>query len=281
MTMPESDDHLVRYLLGELPEEEAEPLDERSITDDAFALQLRDIENDLVDRYARGEPFALQRLARRFQQSAHLRDKVEFANALHRLSAASQGGSAAAPTNGASRTRWLRGLSVAAALLLAISGYLGVRMTQLRGELERIGLERADAARRSDELQQELERARAMPQASLAPAVFVIPPPRRGIDGGDTRISIPRGSRDVVLRLTVESDAYRNFWVAVRDPSANRAIWRSADLSSAPDGANQIVTLTIPVASLRPGRWLAELSAVLPDSSVELIANYPIRIVLE
>ena len=40
---PESDEHLVRYLLGELSEAETEALDERSITDDALALRLREI----------------------------------------------------------------------------------------------------------------------------------------------------------------------------------------------------------------------------------------------
>ena len=46
---------MIHYLLGSLPEKEAERLDELSITDDDFALRLNDAENDLVDAYVRGE----------------------------------------------------------------------------------------------------------------------------------------------------------------------------------------------------------------------------------
>lgn len=83
----ESDEHLVRYLLGELPEAEAEALDERSIIDDAVALRLRALENDLIDRYVRGGPFdaALARFDRIYRTSPHLRDKVRFAKALAAL----------------------------------------------------------------------------------------------------------------------------------------------------------------------------------------------------
>src|SRR5262245_58458661 len=48
------DDHLIRYLLGCLPEEEAERVDEESIVDDELAERLRLVEDDLVDAYASG-----------------------------------------------------------------------------------------------------------------------------------------------------------------------------------------------------------------------------------
>ena len=43
------------YLLGQLPESEAERLDELSITDDECAERIRAVEHDLVDAFARGE----------------------------------------------------------------------------------------------------------------------------------------------------------------------------------------------------------------------------------
>ena len=45
---------LVRYLLGLLPEEEAERLDEQSVVADEFAARLQCVENDLVDAYVSG-----------------------------------------------------------------------------------------------------------------------------------------------------------------------------------------------------------------------------------
>jgi hypothetical protein len=280
MTMQtESDDHLVRYLLGELPEEEAERLDERSVIDEAFALRLREIENDLVDRYARGEPFALERLSQRIQQSAHLQDKVQFAGALNRVTGGSRRTAMSQTAQPASSSRWLRALSAAAVVLLAVAGYLGVRTTQLQGELDRVRSRQDAVQQQNADLQRDLDRARSTPQTPVAPAAFVIPPPRRGVEG-ETTIVIPSGAEEVVLRLTVESDAYRTFWAALRDPS-NRGLWRSADLAATADGANRIVTLTIPTASLRSGRLMVELSGLLADGSVEAAANYPLRVVLE
>jgi hypothetical protein len=45
------DRHLVNYLLGVLPVEELERLDEASIVDDGVAERLCDVENDLIDAY--------------------------------------------------------------------------------------------------------------------------------------------------------------------------------------------------------------------------------------
>src|SRR5215203_3111418 len=80
----DSDDYLIRYILRELPESEAERLNEQSVTDEAFARRLRDFENDLVDRYAREG--ATNETLKRFEQqvgdSAYLRNKLQFARAL-------------------------------------------------------------------------------------------------------------------------------------------------------------------------------------------------------
>jgi hypothetical protein len=50
---PHDDQPLVRYLLGLLEEEDAERLDEMSVTDDDLAWQLLAVEDDLVDAYVR------------------------------------------------------------------------------------------------------------------------------------------------------------------------------------------------------------------------------------
>jgi anti-sigma factor RsiW len=76
-----SDQTLVRYLLGLLPEDQAEQLDEASVADDAVASRLIAIENDLIDDYVRNELDAGTR--RRFEcvylASTHRRERVRFA----------------------------------------------------------------------------------------------------------------------------------------------------------------------------------------------------------
>jgi hypothetical protein len=80
------DQRLVRYLLGLLPDADAEHLDELSLSDDELASRLRAAENDLVDDYVNG---ALAEETRaRFESfylwSGRRREKVRFARALHR-----------------------------------------------------------------------------------------------------------------------------------------------------------------------------------------------------
>ena len=84
----DSDEYLIRYILRDLPESEAERLDERSVTDEAFAQRLRDFENDLVDRYAREDATdeSLNRFEQRVRDSSYLRNKVQFARALQKVS---------------------------------------------------------------------------------------------------------------------------------------------------------------------------------------------------
>src|SRR5262245_5872489 len=50
-----ADKELQSYLLGLLPDEDAERLDELSIIDDQVAERLRIVEDDLVDAYVNGE----------------------------------------------------------------------------------------------------------------------------------------------------------------------------------------------------------------------------------
>src|SRR5258708_2841516 len=81
------DEQLVQYLLGTLPENESEPLDALSIVDDAFALRLAAVENDLVDSYVRGELSGetSERFESFYRDSPARREKLSFAKSLNQL----------------------------------------------------------------------------------------------------------------------------------------------------------------------------------------------------
>ncbi|HJU56392.1 MAG TPA: hypothetical protein VJ715_17545 [Pyrinomonadaceae bacterium] len=74
---------IARYLLGSLPEAEAEALDELSLTDDEFADSLMAAEKDLVDAYVQGELSGaeLERFKTYYLASPLRREKVQFARA--------------------------------------------------------------------------------------------------------------------------------------------------------------------------------------------------------
>src|SRR6185436_1499960 len=136
----DSDEHLIRYILRELPEDEAERLDERSVTDEAFARRLRDVENDLADRYARdgATDESLNRFEQRSRDSTYLRSKVQFARALQEVSRSVGTVAAASPVLPSGRRRWLEGFAAAAVLLLVATGYLGLRTMSLREDVARL-----------------------------------------------------------------------------------------------------------------------------------------------
>src|SRR6478752_799471 len=75
------DSQLVRYLLGLLPDDESERLDQLSVSSDEVAWRLRLAEDDLVDAYVRGtlDAEAVERFESFYLSSEHRRQKVKFA----------------------------------------------------------------------------------------------------------------------------------------------------------------------------------------------------------
>ena len=261
---PDSDDHLVRYLLGDLPDDEAERLDERSITDDALALRLREIENDLIDRYARGGPFdtALERFDGVYRTSAYLRERVRFAQALSSLTIKADPRHVPARiTTTPTRLGWWS-LATAALLVMAAAACFGVRSVRLGDEIAQLEARRAAVERQNAELQQERQRTAALPPPRLpaVTATFLLRPLRRGLGNDMTTVALPPGTQQVTLRLQVESHDYTTFWAALRDLTSNRIVWRSGDLPAEASGSDRIVTFTVPANSLVAQRYAVECS---------------------
>jgi hypothetical protein len=79
-----SEDVIVQYLLGNLPEEEQVEIEDRAFQDKQYLQNLQDVENDLIDEYARGGLSDSERrqFEVRFLASEERRRKVKFALAL-------------------------------------------------------------------------------------------------------------------------------------------------------------------------------------------------------
>src|SRR5689334_2659563 len=81
---------IARYLLGDLPEEQQVAIEDRAFADKDYLALVTAVENDLIDEYARNELSATERrqFETRFLASAERRKRVEFAQALARVSVA-------------------------------------------------------------------------------------------------------------------------------------------------------------------------------------------------
>ena len=82
---------LLKYLLGNLSEQEQVKVEDRAFSDADYLASLEGAEADLIDGYVRGElsPAERRDFERRFLVSPQRRSKVEFARALARVIAES------------------------------------------------------------------------------------------------------------------------------------------------------------------------------------------------
>src|SRR5262245_32033476 len=281
---PEPDDeHLARYLLGDLPDDETERLDELSIADTSFADRLTAVEYDLVDSYVRGELSSdiLARFKSRYRSSPAMRDKVKVAESLAAYQRRSSGPGRAYATE--SWFRWA--LGAAASLALVASGYLALETRKLRTEVTESRAASASSAARERELQQQLDERRAAadeaekalarardalaqlearanaPVGAPVVAAFLLTPARRGV-GEVTTIAIPRGATAIALRMEPEADEFVRYRASLKELASERVIWGSGDLKPKSSGGAKTVEATVPSALLKPQTYVVELAGM-------------------
>lgn len=124
-----NEDLIVRYLLGDLPEEEQARVEERAFIDRRYAEDVVAVESDLIDEYVLGGLSDAERrqFERRFLASAERRQKVEFARALAQVAYAPAAEAAAPPATihwWEAVTAFLRGLNPASQFSMAASALI-------------------------------------------------------------------------------------------------------------------------------------------------------------
>src|SRR5215813_8474675 len=163
---------VVRYLLGDLPEEAQIQVEDRAFSDPSYLRIIEAVEADLIDAYVRGEMAAQERqqFENRFLVSPQRRKKVDFARALARVASESRPVLAEVEKERSAATRYswweafaefLRGRSPAfqfgmAALVLILAGLVSwqvVQTARLRGNLNHLEAERRLQQQREETLQ--------------------------------------------------------------------------------------------------------------------------------
>lgn len=266
------DDELIRYLLGELPEDDVERLDEQSVMDDEFAARLRFVEDDLVDAYTRGELTAER--TRRFEAfylaSPRRREKVAFARRLLRA-VEQDAGRSRAVDSGSAKSRWIPWALAAAVALCLAAGAL-VQQARVQADLTD-ARQRLDAADRrlavmSSDLAAERRSAAATKQ-SLAQAQVVPPlvavtllltPQTRGTAAVPV-VVVAAASHAVPLALRVDDGSGAPFEAELRDPGSNHIVWRSALLAADRGAPATLVTVALPAELLKSQHYVIDLYA--------------------
>ncbi|HZT78195.1 MAG TPA: hypothetical protein VFA27_16185 [Vicinamibacterales bacterium] len=263
---PAGDRRLLDYVLGRLPDADAEALDEASIVDDAVAARLRAVEDDLIDAYVRGalDAETLQRFEHYYLASPRRREKVTFARnftrAVDRAAVQTPPASVAQPR----RAIW-KLTAVAAALFVACAG-LVMQTVRLGRGISVAEQARQALDRRAQDLQKEVTDLRAAtdtaarqpsaPKTALsAPAIALVLTPQMRDAGPVPAVVLPASAQRIAFELRLDSAEPAAYQVALRDPADNRIVWRSGWMASA--GPSLMVSL--PAGIFKPQHYSLDL----------------------
>lgn len=274
---------MVRYLLGDISEQEQIRLEERFFTDEDAYQQLQAIEDELRYDYAQGALSSRDRklFEQRYLQTPADRDRVQLAKSVlnKTLETAAQFAPSTEP-----KVPWWRRLMIlppvtqfaGATALLAVIGTLGllVQTSRLKNELN--GLEQKQRTSQTamadldKQLQQERQRRQELekqsaPGSSRTPnfmAFMLIPGLSRDAEG-PKRLSVPAGVDFVRLQMEVKPPQSLATYRASLQNLDGVELW-SQQLT----GTSTSATLTIPGRLFRPGDYMVELKTAGPGESV-------------
>lgn len=279
MTRRPIDEQLMTdFLLGNLPEEEIEQLDEMSLADDHFANRLQAAENDLVDAYVRGElsGLSLTQFKSNYLRSSKRREKVQFAETLQRQlnnSANIDRSSSIATRSG---PQWL--LAAAAILVLSLCAYLFFQNVNLHNQIQQMQAEKESLRNQEQELQKQIALLKNQ-QSKIKPndvklMAFVLMPQTRGLNKIPL-LNIPVKTDSIALTLKFEINEYPVYRAALKDPATDNLIWKSENVKA---DENNSVQVRIPVSLLRSQNYLMDLSGISANGAAEIVSSYPFRI---
>jgi hypothetical protein len=287
--LAQEDRQLVRYVLGLLPDKDAERLDEQSIVDDEVAARLRSVENDLVDAYVCGtlDGEWLERFESWYLASPRRRDKVKFArqflNAVDRLpteaaTAAPSVTSLPAPVSRRQKFIWL----ASAAVLLLACGVLLRQDVRLRRGLLDAQHDGAALDRRERELSQQLGEQRVANDVlrkeverlrTGQPLALVLRPQTRAA-APVSAIAVPPGLDVVAFELELEASDFSQYQVALKDPATARIVWRSGVVTPVSSRRPPAVAVTVPASLLMPQHYSFELSGRTRGAAFDVVGSY-------
>jgi anti-sigma factor RsiW len=277
---------LIKYLLGDLTEEEQAAVEDRAFADAEYLGELRAAESDLIDSYVRGElPRSdRQRFESRFLTSPARRNKVEFARALATVAAESKQDEAPRAT----RSGWLMGWSPALqfagalALLICVAGgaWLVLQNAGMRSRVTTLEAQHRESEQREKILRSQLEaqQTRSTPGQPVFALLMLAP----GLSRAENRVEqlvLSPGAQIARIEIQLEPrDDYPRFRAELRTRGGEELMTRNS-LRRQQSGAAYSVTLEIPASTLAAGEYEIALKAV-PDKQPERdIGYYYFRVV--
>ena len=306
--MERDNQKLRKYLTGDLPEPEALKIETEFLSNDEAFEQLNEIENDLVDEYARGELPASERslFEKNYLTTPLHRQRVLLSQNLLRAAAAER--VADKKVIASTSTSWFSDLFSSlkirqlvwafAAILIALLGTWFLLRPQpstvINPEIAKVEptpqatLPQATPTPEPSKSETQNSKSNTpKPETRNLPPVFLL---HGAFDINETRgigstgrpnskkaqtLTIEKGEAKLTLQMSLESERYAKYQSEIRaiDTSKTFTITTKTPTKSAKN-----ISLTIPAARLANADYILTLSGVTTTGEVEEINQYPFRV---
>jgi hypothetical protein len=275
----ESDSVLRQYLLGQLPEDAQERLEQQLMTNTDFSEQLSAVEDELTDEYVSGTLRDRDRKAFETVFLAHpsRQQRVAFAKTLHEF--VEMKAETARPSQTGRQTflafllanRPLQAAAAGFVLLLVVTAWLSVRVYRLQDQL------RSSVAQQTPTTNEPAQRERTEPDLNnpqTLPFVTVVLLPGAARDaGGIQRVIVPAGSEAAKLQLALETDEYPSYDATLQTPEGN-TVWTEKGLSAVKTSAGTVISVWLSRDVLKPQDYILRINGVRNGSSEPVNAYY-------
>jgi hypothetical protein len=286
----------VKYLLGNLTEEEQVEVEDRAFAEADYLSALEATEADLIDAYVRGELSQSDRRSfeLRFLTSPERRRKVEFARALATITSESK----TQEPRVAGRPFFMRAFwawspavqfAAAAAALICIAGgaWLVSENAAIRSRVTALEAERRDLELREQSLRQRLseEQSRAAAlsaqnrqpsEAARAPLVasLVLVPGLSRAQTSVEQLVLDPSVQIARIEIELESrDDYPRFRAELRTRRGEEVLSRS-NLVKRKSGSGFAVSVDVPASALAVGDYELALKGIAADQTSQDIGYY-------
>jgi len=297
---------LARYLLGNLTEEEQVQVEDRAFADGDYMGALNAVEADLIDDYVSGELTQPDRRAfeSRFLTSPQRRSKVEFAQALARVTAEAEPVASRVPQR---PTTWLGLLNpirvwnpamrfagaMGAVICIAGGSWMVIENASMRARVSALEGQRHDLEVRAQGLKQELGQAQtraeglaaqvrnpSTPEGTRTPLVasVVLMP---GLSRAESRVEqLTLGAEAQIARIVIQLEArddYPRFRAELRTRSG-RDVLALSDLHPRRATTGNSVSMDVPASALESGEYELALKGLSHGRAAEDVGYYYFRV---
>lgn len=298
LSVTENDQLLIRYLLGELNEEERDHIENRYFADEGLHEELLAVEDELIDSYLRAQlsPEQLSRFHGWFLSSPERRRKLDFAKAFTRFvyerppkSAVHDAGIQSLWITLLSRlraqsqpTRLALLFAILLVVLLPVVILERIRLssrleqeTNLRQTQQKSPSEQ-QSARATEKPSQTGQQQREPPPVAMLS--FILYPLERSRDKGNT-IVIPPGEYELRLQLDLEGTYYEHYRVTLQTAEGSRIRQLDGLKPQTTRQRGSAVFVRLPSHVLVDGDYSLMLEGVTPKGRLETADGYAFRVV--